>query len=221
MRIWNVELDQYRDRVKIESPVACTGVSHVYYAIEHMLLDDNDVKGLSARSGKFHKRAYVEGSLLRRLDGENLLGRETAATLKRHTYTTAAAKELADVFHDRYGQFLTASSTCSSPSTCTTRLPWRSRSRLQGHTNPQIRTILFEGQNVGRTFSDYLDYMVDEERKAKNSPLASGAGDSSRSWPSCAAPHRRWRPLARIYSNVGPNSTSRHLRQEQAQESRR
>jgi hypothetical protein len=174
MRIWNVELDQYRDRVKIESPVACTGVSHVYYAIEHMLLDDNDVKGLSARSGKFHKRAYVEGSLLRRLDGENLLGRETAATLKRHTYTTAAAKELADAFHDRYGQFLTGVFDVFKPFDLHNKAAMEIERLLQGHTNPQIRTILFEGQNIGRTFSDYLDYMVDEERKAKDarSPLA-------------------------------------------------
>lgn len=174
MRIWNVELDQYRDRVKIASPIACTGVSHVYYSIEHMLLDDNDVKGISARSGKFHKRAYMEGSLLRRLDGENLLGHETAATLKRHTYTLDAAKLLADAFQDRYGQFFIAAFGTFRPYEIHNKATLEIEAALQGHTNPQIRTILFEGQNVGRTFTEYLDYMTDEERKAKDShsPLA-------------------------------------------------
>jgi hypothetical protein len=174
MRIWNVELDQYRDRVKIESPIACTGVSHVYYSIEHMMFDDNDVKGLGARSGKFHKRAYVEGSLLRRLDGENLLGRDTAATLKRHTYTMAAAKQLSEAFHDRYGQFLVAAFDTFKPYEIHNKATLETEASLQGHTNPQIRTILFEGQNIGRTFSDYLDYMVEQERDAKDSrsPLA-------------------------------------------------
>ena len=168
MRIWNVELDQYRDRTKIESPVACTGVTHAYYAIEHMLLDDNDVKGLGARSGKFHKRAYVEGSLLRRLDGENLLGKETAATLKRHTYTVTAARELSKAFHERYGRYLIAALDTFKPFEAHNRAALEIESSLQGHANPQIRTILFEGQNIGRTFSDYLDYMIDQERKAKD-----------------------------------------------------
>lgn len=167
MRIWNVELDQYRDRTKIDSPVACTGVTHVYYSIEHMLLDDNDVKGIGARSGKFHKRAYVEGSLLRRLDGENLLGRDTAATLKRHTYTVAAARQLATVFHERYGQFLTAAFDLFMPFELHNRAAMDVERSLQGNKNPQIRTILFEGQNIGRTFEDYLEHIIEEEKWAK------------------------------------------------------
>lgn len=168
MRIWNVELDQYRDRVKIESPIACTGVSHVYYAIEHMLLDGNDVNGIRARSGKFHKRAYVEASLLRRLDGENLLGRETASTLKRHTYTTLAADQLASAYQDRYGQFLISTFDTFAPFETHNRAALETEASLHTHVNHQIRTILFEGQNIGRTFSDYLDYMIDEERKVRD-----------------------------------------------------
>ncbi len=169
LRIWNVELDQYRDRVKIESPIACTGVSHIYYAIEHMLLDDNDVKGISARSGKFYRREYVEGSLLRRLDAENLLGSESAATLKRSTFTSASAKALTAAFHERYGQFLIGALETFKPFELHNGAAFEIEKSLGGHTNPQIRSILFEGQNVGRTFSDYLDHMIDEERKARNS----------------------------------------------------
>lgn len=172
MRIWNVELDQYRDRIKIESPVACTGVSHVYYAIEHMLLDDHDVKGISARSGKFHKRSYVEGSLLRRLDGENLLGKETAASLKRNIYTSQAAAELARAFHDRYGQYIIAALDSFKPYEVHNRAALELSQQLIQHANPQIRTILFEGQNIGRTFFDYLEYMSNLERKAKERDAA-------------------------------------------------
>jgi hypothetical protein len=174
MRIWNVELDQYRDRTKIESPVACTGVTHVYYSIEHMLLDDNDVKGIGARSGKFYRRAWMEGSLLRRLNGENLLGRETAASLKRHTYPVAAAKLLSEEFHKRYGQFLIGAFDTFRPFETHNKACLETETSLQGHINPQIRNILFEGQNIGRTFADYLAHMQEAERKAKdaNSPLA-------------------------------------------------
>lgn len=169
MRIWNVELDQYRDRVKIESPVACTGVSHVYYSIEHMMFDGGDVNGVSPRSGKFHKRAYVEASLLRRLDGENLLGRETAATLKRHTYTRDAAVRLATAYHERFGALLSSAFDTFGPFEFHNKAALELESELTAHANPQIRTILFDGQNIGRTFSDYLEYMIEQEKKAKES----------------------------------------------------
>ncbi len=75
LRIWNVELDQYGDKRPIDSPMACTGVTHVFYMIEHILFDDEDVKGIGSRSGTFSKRRAenVTANLLTRLDGENIL----------------------------------------------------------------------------------------------------------------------------------------------------
>lgn len=174
LRIWNVELDQYRDKVQIESPMACTGVTHVYYAIEHMLLDEGDVKGLSARSGKFHKRTYVEASLLRRLDGENLLGATVAGSLKRDDYSLDAAKKLSVSFMRRYGTYLIGTLGTFSPFEIHNRAAIDVETSLQGHVNPQIRTILFEGQNIGRTFDDYLGHMegVADAAKKFHTPLA-------------------------------------------------
>jgi hypothetical protein len=48
MRIVNVELDQDGNKQKIQTPVAITGVPHVYYMIEHAMLDSgNSVKGVN------------------------------------------------------------------------------------------------------------------------------------------------------------------------------
>ena len=114
MRIWNIELDQFRDRIKVESPVACTGVPHVYYTIEHLMFDEGDIVGASARSGKFFKRTDLAAGLLRRLNGRNILG---------------------------------------------------------AHQNSQIRSILYEGQNIGRTFQVYQQYMADKKKTAAGSQL--------------------------------------------------
>src|SRR5205807_1397963 len=36
-----------------------------------------------------------------------------------------------------------------------------------GNTNPQVRAILFEGQNIGRTFTEYRSHMKEKEKAAK------------------------------------------------------
>ena len=164
MRIWNVELDQRRDRVKIESQVACTGVSHVHYIIEHLMFDENNVKGVSARSGKFYKRSNVESSLLRRLDGENLLPAEAARGLRRDAFSADNAKTLSKQFSERYGRYLRAYFDEFKPLAAHNRASLWLREQAKAHSNSLIRTILFDGQNVGRSFEEYLEAIVREEQ---------------------------------------------------------
>jgi hypothetical protein len=48
LRIWNVELDQEGDRVKIVSDAAFSGVSHLYHLTEHLLMNGH-ARGIEAR----------------------------------------------------------------------------------------------------------------------------------------------------------------------------
>jgi hypothetical protein len=164
MRIWNVELDQYRDRVKIASPIACTGVSHIHYIIEHLMFDEDDVTGIRARSGKFYKRAHLEQSLLRRLNGEDLLGADAARSLRRDAFSEHAARALAAEFRARYGEALLAFFDDFEPIADHNNATRWLLARVSAHANALIRTILFEGQNVGRSFEDYLAALEQEAR---------------------------------------------------------
>lgn len=164
MRIWNVELDQRGDRQKIDSPVACTGVKHVYYIIEHLMFDENNVKGVGARSGKFQNRSYVEGSLLKRLDGENLLGAEAARELRRHAFSADAATTLSKQFSEQYGRYLRDYFDDFKPLAAHNRASLWLRAEAASHSNSLIKTILFDGQNVGRSFDDYLEAIERQEQ---------------------------------------------------------
>ena len=166
-RICNVELDQYRDRVKLEAQMACTGVSHVYYAIEHTMLNDNNVRGVSARSGNFGAKTFLETTLIRRLDGENLIGAANVATIRKDNYTLPVAETLATAFHKRYGQFVTGVFEQFMPFEVHCKASLETSKSLEGHANPKLKMILFEGQNIFRTFRDYLGYMERQERAAK------------------------------------------------------
>lgn len=169
LRIWNVELDQYGDKQTIDSAIACTGVTHCYYMIEHMLFDDGDVKGISARSGKFsaRKSAKTTENLLERLDGENLLGAAVAGSLRRDDYTKDAADKLAKSFMDRYGTILVGTFDLFAPFAIHSKAALDVEVSLKGNKNPKIRTILFEGQNINRTFKNYRDHMQRVAKLAK------------------------------------------------------
>jgi hypothetical protein len=160
LRIWNVELDQYRDRVKIESPVACTGVAHIYYMIEHSMFAENgDLDGVKPRSGKFGNRGHLESSLFRRLEAEELLGADIAAKLKRNTYTSESADRLAIQFHERYGKFILSVFDQFLPLRYHNEATLSLYQQLDNESVPQVRSILYEGQNIGRSFEEYFAHV--------------------------------------------------------------
>jgi hypothetical protein len=160
LRICNVELDQYRDRVKIESPVACTGVAHIYYMIEHMMFShEEDLDGVKPRSGKFGKRGQLESNLSRRLDAVEMLGQEVASKLKRTSYTTDVADRLCTRFHERYGQFVLQIFDEFLPLQYHSGATRELAKELEAESVPQVRSIMFEGQNIGRSFDEYFAHV--------------------------------------------------------------
>jgi hypothetical protein len=168
-RIWNVELDQSTDRTVITSPMACTGVSHVYFCIEHMLLaHSKDVIGIRTRSGVFSNRKSVQTTepLNARLDGANTLGVTVASTLRRDDYVSATAEKLSPVFRERFGKLILSVFDRFKPFVVHSKAALQAEAAL-GTTNPQVRAILFEGQNIGRTFTEYRTHMKDKEKAAK------------------------------------------------------
>jgi len=167
LRIWNVELDQYRDRVAVETAVACTGITHIYYMIEHLMFAAvGDVRGVGARSGKFRKRQLVEQGLLLRLDGEACLGTLTAQALGRHSFTMDAADKLYEQFGARYGKYILRMYDELYPMECHNRATMDLATEVSVHGDRQVRAILFEGQGIERTFREYLAHMLDKERHA-------------------------------------------------------
>lgn len=155
LRIFNVELDQFDDRLKIQNPVTITGVNHIYYLIEHLLLNRNDVdvKGARPRSGKFSKRKDLDGYLtMDRLDGRNLLGDTVANNTTRDTFTLEAAAKLGHNFDRSYGSFIVSVFEKFSPYELHNRAVLNLQTQLETHQDRKLLPILFEGQGIGRVF---------------------------------------------------------------------
>lgn len=155
-RIWNVELDQHLNRVKLQNPIAITGVSHVYYLIEHMMMESGITSGIRPRSGKFAARTDL-ANCLDRLDGYNVLGSAVANGTRRDRFTSEAAIVLGDQFDERYGKFITQAYDRFQPYTFHCRACLDLRAAVERGMTPELLPILFDGQGIGRVFEDHRE----------------------------------------------------------------
>lgn len=155
LRIVNVELDQDGSRQKIQTPVAITGVPHIYYMIEHMMLDNGgSVKGVKPRSGTFYNRTRLD-DLLVRLNGRNLLGAATANSIKRDLFTAAAADKLGRQFDVRYGAYIIGALERFAPFDRHNRAVIEIGEQLEREHDRQLKPILLEGQGISRVFETH------------------------------------------------------------------
>lgn len=162
LRIHNIELDQIHDRIKIDSPIAITGVNHIYYMIEHLLLNkaDEDVNGAKPRSGKFYKRKDLEMyRAFERLDGRNILGSATADLTTREFYTSEAGDKLSSQFSDRIGSFIISAFEKFKPFEKHNRAVLELSEDLRIQENQKIRPIIFEGQGISRVFNKHREML--------------------------------------------------------------
>ncbi len=174
LKIFNVELDQSHDKMKIDSPIAITGVNHIYYMIEHILLNkpNQDVKGIRPRSGRFSTRLDLEDTnAMTRLNGRNLLGSIEADKTRRDNFTSSTGIKLSDEFFKFYGSRIVDVLERFKPFAvhCASTL-W-----LEGHvksTNSHNAPILFDGQGIYNVFNRHRDNL---KTKHKNNAFGANA----------------------------------------------
>ncbi|MBJ8348841.1 DNA sulfur modification protein DndB [Antrihabitans sp. YC2-6] len=155
LRMENIELDQEGSRQKIQTPVAISGVPHIYYMTEHMMLDSGtDIRGVKPRSGTFANRRRLD-DLLDRLDGRNLLGATGADAIRRDLFTASAARDLGRQFDLKYGTLITGALEKFGPFERHNLAVLKIGQELERNQDRQLKPILLEGQGIGRVFESH------------------------------------------------------------------
>ncbi|MDB9344935.1 DNA sulfur modification protein DndB [Nodularia spumigena CS-586/05] len=175
LRISNIELDQSdKDKLKIESPIAITGVSHLYYIIEHLLLNNgSEVKGAKPRSGNFAKRKDLNLCMQKyRLNGRNLLGSEMADSTKRDNFTIAVAEKLREQFDEKYGHLILAIFEGFILYENHNKAVLDLEQKIESYQDRQLKPILFEGQGISRVFDAHRENLKNkiQETELSNIP---------------------------------------------------
>jgi DNA-sulfur modification-associated len=173
LRIHNVELDQFGDKLKLQNPIAVTGVSHLYYIIEHLLLNtDSDVNGVKPRSGNFTKRTNLTSYLcFDRLNGRNILGANIANSTSRDVFTLDAAGKLGEVFDDKYSKLIIMMFEKFELYEHHTSEILKLKKRIQENTDRQLLPILFDGQGMSRVFERHRQNLKDRLKNDSNSKV--------------------------------------------------
>lgn len=167
LEIHNVELDQANDRQAISSPMSFTGVSHLYYVIEHLLLDSGDINGIRKREGRFSTRSTGDyfTNALTRLDCENKLGADALNSISRNIFSRNDEQVLSDVFMERYGANIIKALTNFEPYEIFAKATQDIKNICDKHADVHIKPMLFDGQGIARVFEEHrksLRHRLDE-----------------------------------------------------------
>jgi hypothetical protein len=165
LRAHNIELDQLQDRTKIADPIAVSGVDHVYYMVEHLILNNpSDVKGVKARSGKFWKRTDLGGNPSDRLNMLDLLGSEAATATHRDFFTVEVGEKLTERFGQLYGNSIVQMFETFEPYEAHNKAALWLEKKLISESQNRILPILFEGQGIGRVFDQHIKNLREKNR---------------------------------------------------------
>lgn len=157
IEIHNIELDQSGDKQVISSPMSFSGVTHLYYITEHLLLDSGDVDGIKKREGRFSTRTsgkYFTNALTR-LDCENKLGKDALNNITRNVFTKNDEHILGDVFMERYGVNILKGYSEFSPFDLFSMASQTIKNQASRHADIHIGPMLFDGQGIAKVFEDH------------------------------------------------------------------
>lgn len=170
LRLWNIELDADRDRTVITSPVAITGVSHLFGLIERLMLGNRPKDSLSASRQRLSTRSRLD-ECLTRLQARDDIPSDHQKALRRDTCDSATEDLLTKKFQSLYGGFLVTGLSNFAPYWASNSAALELETKLStGATAEFYRGILFEGQGMDRVFRDFCDSLERELPGNVNSP---------------------------------------------------
>lgn len=154
LRIWNIELDQEGDRVKIVSSAAFSGVNHLYHFTEQILMN-NPARGIEAR-GKGGARKRLDEAYVR-LDLKDELNLDQRTNNIRTNYSD----EIAEIFRKKWSIYyipiIEKIFNKLHPFTSFSRATIKLKQELENKHDTELEKILFDGQATSRTFDDFRE----------------------------------------------------------------
>ena len=177
LRLWNFELDAEKDRSVLSTAVAFSGVMHLHLLLERALMLNQKPSGFHVHgSQNYWLKKNIDDTILRRLDGANILGADVAASTTRHSFTGETLKSLQESFSKRYARYIIKGFKDFRPYTAMATAASDVEVALRPQTDKRPHAMLFEGQGVLRVFRQYVEQLTKEageQRDLKRTKQAS------------------------------------------------
>jgi hypothetical protein len=163
LRLWNFELDAEKDRSVLTSVVAMSGVMHLHLLLERALMLNQKPAGFYIHgTSNYWLKKNIDDTILRRLDGPNILGAELAGNTTRFSFTTEALNGLLESFKTRYLRYIIKGFQEFFPYTAMAAAASDIEVNLRAQTDKRTHSMLFEGQGVLRVFRQYVEDLTKE-----------------------------------------------------------
>ncbi|MCA9541072.1 MAG: hypothetical protein KC620_19360, partial [Myxococcales bacterium] len=154
---------------KLYSPVAISGVTHLYHLIEQAMLGDHPSARLRISGVKLGKRTDLQ-TCVKRLGVKDKLPASKQES-RRHACDEATASVLVDAFDARFGRFVVRLLSDFAPYEANNQAAlelYESLSKSTADAAGPILAILFDGQSMDRVFADYREALRDELKQQKD-----------------------------------------------------
>ncbi len=169
LRLWNFELDAEKDRSVLTTAVALSGVMHLHLLLERALMLNQKPSGFYVHgTSNYWLRKNIDDTIMRRLDGPNLLGAELATNTTRHSFSAEALKILQESFKQRYLRYIVKGFQEFHPYAALTTAASDIEIALRPQTDKRPHAMMFEGQGVLKVFRHYLDELNKEAEEQRN-----------------------------------------------------
>ena len=113
-------------------------------------------------SSNYWLRKNIDDTIIRRLDGANILGTELAGNTTRNSFTAEALKGLQKSFRKRYQRYIIKGFQEFFPYVALATAASDVEVNLRPQTDKRLHAMLFEGQGVLRVFRQYVDDLSKE-----------------------------------------------------------
>ncbi|NIA00761.1 DNA sulfur modification protein DndB [Massilia sp. CCM 8734] len=167
LRIFNVELDQEGDRVKIASDAAFTGVSHLYHMIEHVLMSPMPVRGVETKSKQGPPRKRLEFAF-ERLSLKDTLTQDQKSVNTRVNYSDEMAILFKDNWRELYVPIIDRIYGQLHPYASFSKATLEMQQELEEKRDTVLEKMLFDGQATSRTFDEFQEGL--NRRVSDNEP---------------------------------------------------
>jgi DNA-sulfur modification-associated len=156
LRIWNIELDQEGDRVKVGSDVAFSGVSHLYHLIDHLLMSTAPVRGIEARGKVGAPRKRLDEAF-ERLGLKDVLTADQKQVNTRVNYSDEIAETFRKHWTTLYVPVIDHIFGKLHPFATFSAATINLNQELIAKRDAELEKMLFDGQATSRTFDDFRE----------------------------------------------------------------
>ncbi|MCU4337078.1 DNA sulfur modification protein DndB [Acinetobacter dispersus] len=170
-RIWNVELDQEKDKTKIVSDVAFTGVSHLYTLIDQIVLGSYAF-GIEPKNKSGAPKKRLDESYIR-LNLENLIKEEQKNNNTKFNYSDEIKVKFRNSWKDNYIPLIIYIFSNLEVYKAFSRATLQLKNTIVEEHESRMEKVLFDGQAARRIFDDFIsgiERRVNDEDVEWNTP---------------------------------------------------